>query len=251
MKRYSVGILALAIALVAGSEVQAGVIVPNANAAAPGNTDNRFPFLVSGGMRYQQVFAASQFSGPILMTELDLRNGILVNEAFSSTISSILISLSTISTAPDSLSSTFATNIGGDNTQVFSGSLTLSSANGAGPGGTKAFDISIALQTPFLYNPANGNLLIDIKNSSGANAAVGADFFDAVNVNGDSVSRVWGAEGSPNATTGTLDSFGLIVQFQSGAVPEPSSLLLTGLGVGVVGLWRRRLRNRNRSGQSA
>jgi hypothetical protein len=250
MKRY---LLAVAIGIAAGGAARADVVVvPNANTATPGTTDNRFPFLVSGGMRYQQVYAASQFAlptaGPKLISELDLRNGVLVNEAFSSTISNIQISLSTVSLAPDALSSTFASNIGADVTQVYNGSLTLSSTNAAGPGGTHVFDIAIVFQTPFLYDPAAGNLLLDVKNISGANAAVGSDFFDAVSPPGDSVSRVWGDEGSPNATTGNVDSLGLISQFQftsAAAVPEPSQIALTALAsvlFGVPALLRRRAR---------
>lgn len=240
-------VAAVSMILGTGSAINAAtIVVPNANASAPGNTDNRFPFLVTGGQRYQQVFASSQFSGPILISEMDLRNGIFVNEAFTSTISSIQISLSTIATAPDALSTTFASNIGADSIVVYNGSLTLSSANGPGPGGTKAFDIAIIFQTPFLYNPGGGNLLLDVKNISGANAAVGMDYFDAINNPGDSVSRIYGTEGSPNATTGIADSLGLIVRFQSAAttVPEPSTLILMGLGVAGIVLSRRCLNHR-------
>ena len=250
MKRY---LLAMAIGIATGGAARADVVVaPNANAATPGTTDNRFPFL-TGGMRYQQVYAASQFAlptaGPKLLSEIDFRNGVFVNQAFSSTISNIQISLSTVSLAPDSLSSTFASNIGADATQVYNGSLTLSSTNAAGPGGTHAFDIAIVFQTPFLYDPSAGNLLLDVKNISGANSAVGSDFFDAVNSPTDSVSRVFGAEGSPNATTGSPDTLGLISQFRftttAAAVPEPSQIALTALAsaiFGVPALLRRRAR---------
>jgi MYXO-CTERM domain-containing protein len=213
------------------------VVVPNANATSPGNTDNRFPFLVSGGQRYQQLYGASQFptGGPISITEIDLRNGIFVNQAFTATIPSIQISLSTTATAPDGLSTTFASNTGANLAQVYNGSLTLSSTNASGPGGTHVFDIAIVFQTPYIYNPASGNLLLDVKNNSGANSNVGSDFFDAVNLPGDSVSRVYGVEGNPNATTGTADSLGLITRFDFtavNAVPEPSTLA----SCGVMGL---------------
>jgi len=255
-KGFGVAILGLAaLALLLGDgRLRAGtIVVPNANATTPGNSDNRFPFLVSGGMRYQQVFDASQFSAfggtAQLISEIDLRNGVFVNEAFSATISSIDISLSTTTAAPDGLSPTFAANVGPDNTQVYGGSLTLSSSNANGPGGTKVFDVAIKFQTPFLYNPTQGNLLLDVDNLSGANSHIGTDFFDAENLTGDSVSRVYGAEGDPGAVSGTLDSIGLITQFRFGpagspsVIPEPSSLALLALGgIGLAGWqrWRKR-----------
>jgi hypothetical protein len=239
--------LGAAICVIVGAgSANAAVIVPNANASVAGNSDNRFPFLVTGGMTYEQVFAASQFSslsGPTLLTEMDLRNGIFVNEAFSSTISNIQIALSTVSLAPDGLSANFASNLGANNTQVFNGSLTLSSTNALGPGNTHAFDIDIVFQNPFLYNPAAGNLLLYVNNISGASSAVGADFFDAQNTNGDSISRVYGSEGVSNSTTGTIDSNGLIARFQTAsatAVPEPVTVTIFGAGLAGVAAMRRR-----------
>jgi len=119
-------------------------------------------------------------------------------------------------------------------------------ANGAGPGNTKAFDIVIHLQTPFAYNPAAGNLLLFIDNISGASSNVGTDFFDAVNPAGDAVSRVFSAEGSPNDTTGSVDSVGLIAQFNAAttAAPEPGYFVLTGLGMALIGSWRRKTLSR-------
>jgi hypothetical protein len=232
----------LTLFLIAATGAFAGTVVPNADASTPGNTDNRFPFLVSGGMRYQEVFSSSQFSGPMSIGEIDFRNGVFVDTAFSTTIADIQISLSTISVGPDGLSSTFASNVGADNTVVYNGSLTLSSTNAAGPGGTHAFDIIINLQTPFAYNPGAGNLLLDIKNISGANSNIGTDFFDAVNSSGDPVSRVFGAEGSPNATSGTADSLGLIAQFDpaSTSVPEPGSIFSSALGLIGALVWRKK-----------
>jgi PEP-CTERM motif len=250
-RRFRVAALVL-MALLSGMAATAhagAIVVPNANTAATGGTDNRFPFLVTGGMRYQEVYASSQFSAfggtPQLITEIDLRNGVLVNEAFTATIPNITISLSTTAKAPDGLSATFANNVGPDNTLVYSGSLTLSSTNANGPGGTKVFDVAIKFQTPFLYDPTKGNLLLDVDNLSGATSNVNADFFDAVNITGDPVSRLFGGEGNPGATSGSLDSLGLIAQFQFAAppppptVPEPSSLALLSLGGLALTGWRR------------
>lgn len=218
------------------------LVAPNANTVTPGNTDNRYPFLVSGGMRYQQVYAASQFSalsGPTLLTQIALRPSQFAHSAFTTTISDIQINLSTTSTAPDALSSTFASNTGADDTVVYArGSLTLSSSNTLG-----LFDTIINFTTPFLYNPAAGNLLLDVRNFSGA--PIQNTYFDAQTTTGDSVSRVRGTEGSPLATSGTADTLGLITRFTystpDASVPEPGSVaMLLGFSVTGVGILRRR-----------
>jgi hypothetical protein len=118
------------------------------------------------------------------------------------------------------------------------GSLTLSSSNTLG-----LFDTIINFTTPFLYNPAAGNLLLDVRNFSGA--SVTNTFFDAQTTTGDSVSRVYGAEGAPLATSGTTDSLGLITRFTystpNASVPEPGSLaMLLGFSVTGVRFLRRR-----------
>src|SRR6185369_3133376 len=72
------------------------------------------------------------------------------------------------------LSTTFADNIGLNNTLVLSGTITLVTANLPGLGNTKQFDIVFPFTTPFLYNHSAGNLLIDVQisASSGTNSIV-------------------------------------------------------------------------------
>jgi hypothetical protein len=103
------------------------------------------------------------------------------------------------------LSATFANNPGPDDTVVFNGPLALSSAAAGNP---RAFDIVITLTTPYFYNPAAGNLLLDVRNSGGGLTTQ----LDAVSAMGDSVSR---AAGVPvTASSGdTPDSLGLITKF--------------------------------------
>src|SRR5207249_8841041 len=107
----------------------------------------------------------------------------------TSTLPDIQIDLSTTSAGDDGLSTTYANNVGADDTVVFTrGALTLSSAFTGPPDGPKDFDIIITLTTPFLYNPALGNLLLDVRNFGGGFTTV----LDAVpNQTGDGVSPVW------------------------------------------------------------
>jgi hypothetical protein len=123
-----------------------------------------------------QVFDASQFAGingPIRITQFANRPDAQPGPSGPRFIS-LKLFLSTTTRSVADLSRTFADNIGLDNTLVFSGTLTLETANLHGPGNTKQFDIVFPFRKPFLYDPAAGNLLIDVQilDSTGANSMV-------------------------------------------------------------------------------
>ena len=201
-------------------------VIPNTLAAAEGNEKSEF--LTGNGapaVHYQQVFAASQFSGPGVITEIAFRPDAVIGQAFSTTLPNTRISLSTTSTMSDGLSATFANNIGPDETVVYSGNLALSSSDTAGPGGTRAFDLLVSLTTPFAYNPSLGNLLFDFQRDASPLDPIGVSF-DAHDQTGDSISRAYGSRASSTANLG-VDSVGLVARFTF--VPEPVSLLLSAL----------------------
>ena len=219
------------------------VIVPNswAMTEAPGN--NSYPFNITpfglSSQRYQQVYAASQFGGGGLITQIIFRPDATFGSAFTSTLPDIQIDLSTTQAGDDGLSTTYADNVGADDTVVFDrGSLTLSSAFTGPPDGPKDFDIVITLTHPFFYDPANGNLLLDVRNFGGGTTT----FFDAVATFADGTSRLFNS--NVNGTTGTTDTSGLVTGFT--IVPEPSSVAMLFAGAGAllasfVGRrWRRR-----------
>jgi len=177
------------------------------------------------------VFAASQFSalgGPAVLTEIRFRPDAVFGGAFSTTLTDIQIDLSTVSVAPDGLSNTFSLNVGANNTIVRNrGSLSLSSAFTGPVGSPKDFDIIIPLTTFFTYNPAAGNLLLDVRNFGAGTTAV----FDSVSTASDSISRAFTAVGGDvNSLTGSStfspDSSGLVTQFifsAPSAVPLPAA----------------------------
>ena len=221
------------------------VVVPNSARTVEGGTNNGYPFDLSEvgltNQRYQQLYAASQFGGGGLITQIIFRPDAFAGHAFTSTLPDIQIDLAYSSAPDDGLSTTYANNITAGDTIVFArGPLTLSSAFTGPAGGPKDFDIIITLTTPFLYNPALGNLLLDVRNFGGGTTCS----FDAVNISGDGVSRVYSLTGV-NATTGSTDSLGLVTGFN--IVPEPSSaaMLLAGGGtlLALFGGCRRRRRH--------
>jgi hypothetical protein len=119
MKASSLAVV-LAIASVAGNARGDSVVVPNGLANVDGNSNNTFPFHNGGSsMRYQQVFDGAAFgSSPITITGIAFRPDLGAGDAFTSTISNIQINLSTTSRSPDNLSTTFANNVGADDTVV-------------------------------------------------------------------------------------------------------------------------------------
>jgi hypothetical protein len=152
-------------------------------------------------LRLQEVYGSVHFptEGALLITELRFRPDFQQGGAFSATIANIQINLSTTVREPDALSTTFAENVGDDDTVVFSGSLTVSSQFIGPATGPKEFDIMIPLSTPFLYDPGQGNLLLDVRNYSGSTASK----LSGESAAGDSASR---AGGSVNSASGGRDS---------------------------------------------
>ena len=158
--------LAIAGPLCFGAEMWIG---GQSNPAAGVNTNTFIPFLVdpsfgSTSIRYQQVFASgpsTQFTN--LTAELIYISSLLFHMDDKQvgvaewTNSSLQISFSTTPRTPDNLSTTFAENVGPDNTVVL---------------GPKAFVFSnlatshnffVPFDRPFRYDPSAGDLLMDVR----------------------------------------------------------------------------------------
>ena len=186
--------------------------------------------------RYQQVYDASAFSllggGGGTISEIDLRSDFVFGHGYGALFPSVEIFMTVTARGPDGLSSTFADNLGSNPFIAYSrGPLELVAD---GPG---AF-VHIPLQNPFFYDPAAGNLLIEIRNYERTTfpgiPQANAGPFDAYNILGDQISRVYAND--VNATTGTADTLGLTTFFIVTPVPEPSTITLFALGIAVFGV---------------
>src|SRR5436190_5839466 len=126
---------------------------------APANDLNCFPFGCEFGTasRYQQVYSSAAFPGLILISEIQfyqMRSGDL-------NVGSFEFYLSTTSMPVNGLDVVdFDSNLGADNSAF--AIVSFSGAHSAAPN-----VLSIA-GSPFLYNPASGNLLLDIIIPGGA-----------------------------------------------------------------------------------
>ena len=173
-------------------------------------------------LRSQQVYRNTEFPAqPIRIKELRFRPDRVWGYAFSTVISNLQVHLSTTTKDPSGLSATYAENTGPDETNVYSGSLAISSQFTGPADGPKDFDMVIPLQVPFVYNPAEGNLLLDIRNfnDSGAAALSGIGGLP-------SGSRAWGLDvNSPTApyVENGVDALGIVyepVEPAGAAIPQ-------------------------------
>lgn len=202
--------------------------------ADPGG-GNCFPFGCAYNAEYQQVYTSSAFSGPITITGLEFFNTQSNSHSTSLPSGTFTIDLSTTTTADwNTLSGTFGSNVGADNAQVFSGSI-------AQPW-TFGDTLTITLSTPFSYNPADGNLLMDVV-GSGVSIPGGPTYFD-VNSTDSTVGRVYCSGGIACSTGSVENNYGLVTDFVSSTspVPEPSSIPLAAAFAGLMVAIRRRFR---------
>jgi hypothetical protein len=172
----------------------------------------------AAGDRYQQLYNASAFSGPLSIGSISFKlnggSGLLKAGVFE-------LSLSTYSGAMGSLSATdFDGNLGADNALVFSGALLPQFS-----GGFLTFDTS-----SFNYNPLAGNLLLDVKVIGGASLDY-ETFFDSDFSGSGLFQRVSNYEVPPSN-----NNWGLVTSFDaSAAVPEPAAWAMMIVGFGLVG----------------
>jgi hypothetical protein len=192
------------------------VVVPNAFAAQEGGT--AFHNLTDQH-RVMLVYDASQFAafgGPILITEIAIRPNSAQAEPGTVLERNLRTFLSTTPMSPATLSTTFADNIGPDYTLVAGDAASaFTTAYLPGPGKTIGFDITVPLETPFRYDPAAGNLLLEFQ--SGPPAPEGSMIFDFVA--GDPTLNGVAAVGSSTAESGQVVGMGFVLQFTVVAVP--------------------------------
>lgn len=212
------------------------IVTPGAAAGTEGNSNNGYPFNLADGIFYQQLYDASLFGGQSGTVDQILFRVDDGDASFAEMLN-LEVRLSHTTVSPAAMSSTFANNVGADETVVFAGNVALSGTGGSGP---NPFDVVLDVDDLFNYNGVD-NLLLQISRISG-DVGVQFDSVTSAFPGGDLVQRLW--SDTIGAATGSMfGDRGLVTAFVIGpsSVPEPMTLLLLGLGLAGLGFARKPL----------
>lgn len=220
-------------------------VIPSQFAAAEGNSSSSSLFQTGGASIqafYSEAFltAAGITSGSIINGIAYRRNtGGAVGPAGSTSFDSYSIGMSSSFATSTELTATFANNIIGTQTQVYSGPTSFAANSFPGGGTPNGFGPTIDFTTGYLYT--GGSLLIEIRRGtrSGDVTALNTDVDNTVTTQ---AGARWLFNTSSNAaTTGTLSNGAQIFQLQYQPVPEPATMAALALGSAMI------IRRRKRS----
>jgi hypothetical protein len=206
-----------------------GVVSPSATATMEAN-DNATPNLVPA--RIQHLILASDFANlpgsNQRIVAFNFRADATQNQSISWNNGGERVWMST--TSLNTLATNFDSNHGADKTLVHDGDLPFPLLATGPAGGPKNFAAGTRLNTPFVYDPSKGNLLID-RLIFGVNPSALA----TIDTQLTSFNRFL-VSTNPNSPTGILASELPVLRFEF--VPEPSTVGL--ISFAIMSLFGRR-----------
>lgn len=133
--------------------------LPASHVGQEGTSSTNVPFGRSTPVRVQCAYDAMLFAAPVTITQIAFRlDG---NGSAAQKVVDCEIRMSTMALPLVGMDATFAANRGGDETVVLPQQLLTLPAQSA-TGAPSAFLPSIPLAVPFVYDPANGALMIEV-----------------------------------------------------------------------------------------
>lgn len=247
MRHWGRSVFAICLAALAAPAFAGDIVSPNDQATVEGNTAGNF--LPNDGVGLQVLLdvSSSQFSalssgdvitGLAFRPDVNLCGGNPCGVFGPTTLDNVTIKLATTSISPTTNDLTFGDYLTTNLQTVFSGDVTVSSAYTGPAGGPTAFDILFPFASSYAYNPADGNLVVDIIINSPTGIPVDIDAVASPTIQSEYF-------GGASSTAGLGNSNVDIVEFTTASsivsgVPEPATWALMLLGVGAIGAAMRR-----------
>ncbi len=180
--------------------------------------------------RYQQVHDATQFAGPLRIDSFAFSPG-----STGSYAADVEIRLGVTDTVVGALSPDLDVNIEEPLAIVYSDSFSQSVTSAR----DDSFSIVFAFSSPFVYEPSDGNLLIEIQVENGSSMSDGpGKVYGFSNVSGNPLaSRAWESLGAGSLDNGA-GSGALHVKMEVTSVPESSPLLVLCLACSPLAAFR-------------
>ena len=219
-------------AFVATLNANAALIVPAAAETQMGANSIQTSGYFRPGAQY--FYGAEHFSGPVVINGFSFRMAVGSGLEGNTGVQNFQVSLSTTSATATGLNIvTPALNHGGDLTLVRNSPLDILSVGILNGDGVTDWAPSINFDTPFVYDPADGNLLMEFGGTM-PNGIFTTRFIDGWEVDGAGLARV-----TPLTGGFISDQLGIVALFDTTPIPEPGSLLFLSFAAGL-GLGRRR-----------
>ncbi|MCA8974082.1 MAG: hypothetical protein KDC98_05135 [Planctomycetes bacterium] len=204
--------IALSLTFVTSLTAQSTQPVPAHADAVDGQRSQALPFGKLGFRTQILIDAASVATTQAVLTGIRFRADRASSPQAARSLPNVTVSLSHSSVGLGGLQTTFASNVTGAATQVFSGTVSLP-AQATGYDGPMGWDTVITFPTPYVFTSSMGDLLIDIV---GNNAAGGSSFYYLDAMQGGGSATTYGVAGD----NPSFDSLQVLATVNSSATPR-------------------------------
>jgi len=212
--------ITMAATFAATAFAQLSVVVPNGLATVEGNTSNVFPFTSSTvttyGVRLQQLYDSSNFTAqginsPVQLTGVRLRANASSASWLGGTFNNCTVKCSVAPIDYTAVSANWAANEG-LTTTVYQGAVAFLAGVGNGAGVPAPWVVDITFASPFMYDPAAGDLNIDFNNPLGSYSGGSTTALDVQSL-GATGSRCFASTLYPNPN-GITNPHALVMEFR-------------------------------------
>ncbi|MCR9248747.1 MAG: PKD domain-containing protein [bacterium] len=202
---------------------QLSVVVPDGAETNPGNSSNAFPWGTDAsfwpGLRLMATYGAQNFTNqnvnfPILISRLKWRPDNFAGARTGGQFAIATIELSTSPVGWAGVTTNYATNHGADRAVVYDaaidGPVIHTPTPGPGSWTVQSWCVDVQLSSPFLYDPSQGDLVIDVDYPTGSFTGGNVGQMDVQGA-GSNSSRVFASSMYPVAN-GTTQQHGPVVE---------------------------------------